>query len=63
MRAGAAPLRVSVSGASAWRCYDQGFSLLASGEASGQGTLPAGTGLGYLQLFGAPGASLSVVVP
>ncbi|MFZ4514118.1 MAG: serine hydrolase domain-containing protein [Geothrix sp.] len=63
LRVGALPLRVSVSGASAWRCYDQGFNLLASGEASGQGTLPAGAGLGYLQLFGTPGASFSVAVP
>jgi CubicO group peptidase (beta-lactamase class C family) len=63
LRAGTVPVRFSVSGAVAWRLYDPDFNLLASGTASGQGTLPAGTGPGYLLLFGTAGGGVVVEVP
>lgn len=60
--AGAAPVNVSLSGVHAWRCYGPDFKLLASGAATGQLTLPAGAGLGYLMLFGTANASVGVTV-
>jgi CubicO group peptidase (beta-lactamase class C family) len=62
VQAGAAPVTVSVSGTYAWRFYGPDFTPLASGAATGQATLPAGTGLGYLALFGTAGGSVTVSV-
>ena len=62
VQAGAAPVTVSVSGAYAWRFYGPDFTPLASGAATGQATLPAGTGLGHLALFGTAGGSVRVTV-
>jgi CubicO group peptidase (beta-lactamase class C family) len=62
VKAGAAPLSVTVAGASAWRFYDPDFRLLGSGGATGRVTMPAGPGLGHLMLFGAPGARVGVTV-
>jgi CubicO group peptidase (beta-lactamase class C family) len=62
LQAGAVPVTVSVSGAYAWRFYGPDFTPLASGAATGQATLPAGTGLGYLALFGTAGGSVRVSV-
>ena len=62
VQAGAAPVTVSISGAYAWRFYGPDFTPLASGAATGQATLPAGTGLGYLALFGTVGGNVRVTV-
>ena len=62
VQAGAAPVTVSISGAYAWRFYGPDFTPLTSGAATGQATLPAGTGLGYLALFGTAGGSVRVTV-
>lgn len=60
---GSGPKMVSMSGARAWGLYGPNFTLLGSGGAGDTATLPAGTGLGYLQLYGAIGGSISVTVP
>ena len=62
VQAGVAPVTVSISGAYAWRFYGPDFTPLASGAATGQATLPAGTGLRYLALFGTAGGSVRVTV-
>jgi CubicO group peptidase (beta-lactamase class C family) len=62
VKAGAAPLTVTVVGASAWRFYYPDFQLLGSGGATGQVTMPAGDGLGHLMLFGAAGTRVGVTV-
>ena len=62
VQAGAAPVTVSISGAYVWRFYGPDFTPLTSGAATGQATLPAGTGLGYLALFGTAGGSVRVTV-
>ena len=54
---------VAMSGARAWSIYGPDFTLLGIGGAGDRATLPAGTGLGYLQLYGATGGSISVTVP
>jgi hypothetical protein len=63
IQCGGSPVRVSISGANAWRLYDKNFTPLASGGASGQPELPSGTGLAYLLLFGNAGSSVTVTVP
>ena len=62
VQAGAVPVTVLISGAYAWRFYGPDFTPLASGTATGQATLPAGMGLGYLALFGTAGGSVRVTV-
>ena len=60
LRAGAAALPIALSGATAWRLYDAGFQCLDSGTASASATLPAGTGIAYLMLFGTANTSITV---
>ena len=62
VQAGAAPVQITLSGASAWRLYDPDFHCIASGTASGQTSLPAGAGLAYLLLFGAANTSATVTL-
>jgi hypothetical protein len=62
VQAGAAPVQLSISGTSAWRFYDAEFQALASGTASGETSLSAGTGLGYLLLFGPAHTRASVTL-
>jgi hypothetical protein len=62
VEAGAAPRAVTVANAGGWRMYAPGFQLVGSGGATGQVTMPAGTGLGHLMLFGAPGTRVGVTV-
>jgi hypothetical protein len=63
VRRGAAPVSVSISGARAWRLYDDGFRTLKSGGPSDQPVLTPGTGLAYLMLFGDTGSNVTVAVP
>jgi hypothetical protein len=60
LQAGAAPVQLSISGASAWRLYSANFQLLSSGAAGGPAMLPPGTGVAYLILFGAVNTSIAV---
>lgn len=62
VQAGAAPVQITLSGTSAWRLYDPDFHALASGAATGQTSLSAGTGLAYLLLFGAANTSATVTL-
>ena len=58
----ASAVKVSVSGATAWRFYEAGFQLLGNGAEAGEVVLPAGPGLGYLLVYGVPGGSVGVTV-
>jgi hypothetical protein len=62
VKAGAAPLAITVTGSNAWRMYAPDFQLLGSGGATGQVTIPAGEGLGHLMLFGVPESRIGVTV-
>ena len=62
VQAGAAPVQIAVSGASAWRLYDPDFHCIASGTASGQTSLPAGGGLAYLLIFGLANTSAAITL-
>jgi hypothetical protein len=55
-------VKVSVSGATAWRFYEASFQLLGSGAGAGEVVLRAGPGTGYLLVYGAPGGSVGVTV-
>lgn len=54
----AAPM--TITGAGRWQLYDADFTSIAHGD--GGATLPVGSGLGYLTLFGAAGQTITVVV-
>ena len=60
VQASTAPLQITLSAGSAWRIYNSNFQLLGSGAASGPATLPTGTGLAYLMLFGAANTLITV---
>ena len=62
VQASATSVQINLSGASVWRFYDPDFHCIASGTATGQTSLPAGTGLGYLLLFGTANASATVTL-
>ncbi len=62
VQTGAAPVQVAIAGASAWRLYDADFQALSSGAANGQTSLPAGSGLAYLLIFGPANTSASVTL-
>ncbi len=63
VRRGAAQISFSISGARAWRLYDDSFQTLKSGGPTDQPVLPPGTGLAYLLLFGDAGGNIMVAVP
>jgi hypothetical protein len=56
------PVRVVITTTGAWRIYDPAFKSLANGKGSGEASLPAGGGLGYVMLFGDPGQIISMAV-
>ncbi len=62
VQAGPAPLPLAISGATDWRLYDAAFQCLGSGAPNASATLPAGTGIAYLMLFGAANTSITVRV-
>ncbi len=49
---------VSISGASAWKLYDADMALLLSAGSGSVNNAPAGA---YLLLYGAPGASITLM--
>ncbi len=59
----AAQVSLSISGARAWRLYDDSFQTLKSGGPGDQPVLTPGTGLAYLMLFGDAGSNVTVEVP
>ena len=56
------PVRINISTIGAWRIYDPSFTNLANGKGNGVASLPAGSGLGYLTLFGDPGQTITMTV-
>jgi CubicO group peptidase (beta-lactamase class C family) len=61
--AASGPVALSMVGVRAWSMYGPDFTLLGSGGAGDKATLPAGTGRGYLQLYGTKGGRVIVTVP
>jgi CubicO group peptidase (beta-lactamase class C family) len=57
-----APVTITITGSGAWHLYDASFTSVAHGRGSAATPLPAGDGLGYLTLFGAPGQKITVMV-
>ena len=60
---GAGQVSLSISGARAWRLYDDSFQTLKYGGPSDQAVVASGTGLAYLMLFGDAGGNVTVAVP
>lgn len=58
----ATAVEVTITTTGAWHLYDPTFTSLASGGGSAAASLPAGSGLGYLTLFGDPGQTITVAV-
>ena len=53
---------MAVTGATAWKLFDNGFALKASGDASASAPLPRAGDAAYLLVFGAAGAVISVSI-
>jgi hypothetical protein len=58
----ATPILITIDTTGAWRLFDPAFTGLANGKGNGSATLPAGSGPGYLLLFGDPGQTVTVAV-
>jgi len=56
------PVQVTITTTGAWQLYDPAFTTVANGKGSDVASLPAGSGLGYLTLFGDPGQTITVAV-
>ena len=56
------PVQVTITTTGAWHLYDPAFTTVANGNGSAVTSLPAGSGLGYLTLFGDPGQTITVAV-
>ena len=56
----ATPVQITITTTGAWRLFDPAFAGLANGKGNGTATLPAGSGPGYLLLFGDPGQTATV---
>ncbi|MBE0558436.1 MAG: hypothetical protein IH628_14500, partial [Proteobacteria bacterium] len=56
------PVQITITTTDAWRLFDPAFTGLANGKGNGAASLPAGSGLGYLLIFGDPGQTVSVAV-
>ncbi|HEX3339193.1 MAG TPA: serine hydrolase domain-containing protein [Pseudolabrys sp.] len=55
-------VRVTITTTGAWHLYDPAFTTVANGNGSAVTSLPAGSGLGYLTLFGDLGQTITVAV-
>lgn len=53
---------LAITTAGAWRLFDPDFRTVAHGKGNSVTSLPSGSGLGYVMLFGAPGQTLMVTV-
>jgi CubicO group peptidase (beta-lactamase class C family) len=58
----ATPVEVTITTPGAWQLYDPTFTSVANGKGNAVASLPAGSGLGYVTLFGDPGQSITVAV-
>ncbi len=58
----ASTVEVEITTTGAWQLYDPTFTRLANGKGNAVASLPAGSGLGYLTLFGDPSATITVAV-
>ena len=56
------PVRVTITTTGAWHLYDPAFTSLANGKGSAVTSLPPGSGLAYMTLFGEPGQTITVAV-
>jgi hypothetical protein len=56
------PVEVTVTTTGAWQLYDPTFTSVAGGKGSAVASLPAGSGLGYVTLFGDPGQTITLSV-
>ena len=56
------PVQVTITTTGAWHLYDPAFTTVANGKGRAVTSLPAGSGLGYLTLFGDPGQTITVAV-
>jgi CubicO group peptidase (beta-lactamase class C family) len=54
------PVRVTITTTGAWHLYDPAFTSLANGKGSAVTSLPPGSGLAYMTLFGEPGQTITV---
>ena len=62
VQAGETPLAISVSGAGATRFYDREFKPLGDRDPGESATIPPGSGLAYVTLFGNPGDRIEVSI-
>lgn len=58
-----ASLPISITTTGAWQLYDPTFTSVANGTGPATVSVPAGSGLAYLTLFGEPGQSVLLAVP
>jgi hypothetical protein len=56
------PVQVTITTTGAWHFYDPAFTTVADGKGNAVTSLPAGSGLGHLTLFGNPGQTITVAV-
>ena len=56
------PVQVTITTTGAWQLYDPAFTTVANGKGSDVTSLPAGSGLAYITLFGEPGQTITVAV-
>src|SRR6184192_1833444 len=56
------PVQVTITTTGAWHLYDPAFTSLANGKGSAVTSLPAGSGLAYMTLFGEPGQTIMLTV-
>ena len=56
------PVKITITTTGAWRIYDPAFKSLANGKGNGAASLPAGSGPGYVILFGDPGQTITIAV-
>lgn len=58
----ASPVEITITTTGAWQLYDPTFTTVANGKGNAVASLPAGTGLGYVTLFGDPGQAITLSV-
>ncbi len=59
---GVTPVQVTITTTGAWRLFTPAFTGRANGPGNGAASLPAGSGPGYLLIFGEPGQIVTVAL-
>jgi len=54
------PVQITLTTTGSWRLFDATFKSLASGKGNGVASLPAGSGLAYLTVFGDAGQTITI---